>query len=722
MIEDVIQVHDQFYILATSSRADERTRVLKHGETFAVFDHYGDIVPFGLGQQGIYHEGTRFISRLELRLEKIRPLLLSSTIRDDNDLLTVDLTNPDISINENFVLPHGMVHVFRSKFLWESTCYEQIQISNHGLHPAELSLSFRFAADFADIFEVRGLKREHRGTLLEPEIKDGSIVLRYEGLDRVVRSCKLLWDPSPGEATSSTAQYRFRLPPQGSSEVLLTICCESSEPPARVFRFQDALLQAKSSLDSAKAGRCEIYTSNEQFNEWIARSVADLHMMATELSTGPYPYAGVPWFSTVFGRDGIITAMELLWTDPSPARGVLRHLAATQACEQNHEQDAEPGKILHEMRRGEMAALGEVPFGKYYGSVDATPLFVILAGLYHERTADREFIESIWSNIERALNWIDEYGDRDHDGFVEYFRENPRGLVHQGWKDSHDPIFHSDGSPAEGPIALCEVQAYVYAARQHAARLAVILNRLDMAERLLHQAEQIKQAFEEHFWCEELSTYALALDGNKKPCKVRTSNAGHCLFGEIADEERARRAAETLFGSDSFSGWGIRTVAASEIRYNPMSYHNGSVWPHDNALIALGLSRYGLSGLAARVMAGIFDASIFVDLHRLPELFCGFQRRHGEGPTLYPVACAPQAWAAGSVFMFLQACLALSINAQQCEVTLRRPLLPVFLDTVRITNLQVGDSEVDLLVERHAYTVTVDVLRRKGALDIVIVK
>src|SRR5207244_131863 len=387
------------------------------------------------------------------------------------------------------------------------------------------------------------------------------------------------------------------------------------------------------------------------------------------------------------------------------------------------EQDAEPGKILHETRSGEMATLGEVPFGLYYGSIDATPLFVMLAGAYYERTGDRAFARSIWPNVARALTWIARYADRDRDGCVEYARRSHHGLVHQGWKDSHDASFDADGQPAEGPIALCEVQGYVYAAKLAAAELARGLGDNATAQELVSQAEKLRQRFDETFGCDDLSTYALALDGNKQPCRVRTSNAGHCLFAGIATEEHARRVANALTDKTSFSGWGVRTVATSEARYNPMSYHNGSVWPHDNALIAAGFARYEQKESAAMVLAGLMDASLFFDLHRLPELFCGFPRRPGESPTLYPVACAPQAWASGAVFLLLQACLGLNVFAPECRLEFSKPFLPPFLPEVSIRDLKVGDASVDLLLTRHDEgDVGVHVLRRNGSLDVVVLK
>ncbi|HET9888520.1 MAG TPA: amylo-alpha-1,6-glucosidase [bacterium] len=410
----------------------------------------------------------------------------------------------------------------------------------------------------------------------------------------------------------------------------------------------------------------------------------------------------------------------MLLVDPLPARGVLQCLAAYQATTVEEDSEAQPGKILHEARSGEMAALREIPFGRYYGSVDSTPLFIMLAGAYFKRTGDLDFIESIWSNIEAALGWIDRYGDLDGDGFVEYFRISPRGLVQQGWKDSNDSIFHSDGSLAEGPIALCEVQGYVFAAKREAAMLARALGKSEHAAALKRESEKMRKQFEERFWCEKLGTYALALDGEKRQCQVRASNAGHALFVGIANPKRALRTAQTLLSDAMFSGWGIRTVADSEPRFNPMSYHNGSIWPHDNALIAAGFARYGLKEQALTILTAFTDASAFFELNRLPELFCGFSRRAGESPTLYPVACAPQSWAAASVFLLLQSCLGVSVHALDQEIRIVHPVLPEPLHEVRIMGLRVGEARTDLLFRRlpDSPEVAVSVLRREGSVRI----
>jgi glycogen debranching enzyme len=411
--------------------------------------------------------------------------------------------------------------------------------------------------------------------------------------------------------------------------------------------------------------------------------------------------------------------LQTMWVNPKIARGVLEYLAATQAEGLDESKDAEPGKILHETRRSEMATLREVPFGQYYGSVDSTPLFVILAGAYLARTGDRPYIETLWPHVERALEWIDRYGDGDGDGFVEYARRTASGLIQQGWKDSHDSVFHADGALAEAPIALCEVQAYVFAARIQAAAIADVLGLPARAAALRRQAETLRAAFEVQFWCEEEGMYALALDGHKRRCRVRASNAGHCLFGGIASPERARRVADRLFDQQMFSGWGIRTLAAVEQRYNPMSYHNGSVWPHDNGLIAEGLSRYGFDDLVVRPFAALFDASVAMDANRLPELVCGFRRRPGEGPTLYPVACSPQAWASGVVFQLVQACTRLSVDVAAKRLELRRPMLPPFLNHLRFTNLRLPFGTVDLLLERApAGEVAVKVQRQTGSFQV----
>jgi glycogen debranching enzyme len=721
---EVIRIRNEFYIRSSSARVDVRPRVLKQGDMFAMFDRFGDVETFGTGELGLYYQDTRFLSLLTLKLGKDRPLLLSSTVREDNAVLAVDATNPDVWRDSEIVVPRGTIHVYRSKVLWNKACHERLRIHNYGRAAVDLVLSIEFNADFADIFELRGMRRERHGRRLEPEVTHDGLVLAYEGLDQRFRRTRITFDPTPSRVTKSVVSCQVHLEPGENANYQWAIGCEvDGDSHGESESYEKIMHDATAALERTRAREPQIFADNEQFNDWMNRSLADLHMMRTETQYGPYPYAGVPWFSTVFGRDGIITALQCLWFDPTIARGVLAYLAANQATAEKAEQDAQPGKILHEFRDDEMAVLDEVPFRRYYGSIDATPLFVMLAGAYHRRTGDREFVESIWPNVHRALEWIDRYGDSDGDGFVEYSRRSKHGLVHQGWKDSQDSVFHSDGTLAEAPIALCEVQSYVYAAKLAASELAALLGDDAVAQDLKKQAETLRHRFEEIFWCEELSTYALALDGSKRPCRVRTSNAGQCLFAGISTEHHAQRVASTLTNETSFSGWGIRTVATSEARYNPMSYHNGSIWPHDNSLIAAGFARYDLKESAAMVLAGLMDASIFFDLHRLPELFCGFPRRPGESPTLYPVACAPQAWASGAVFLLLQSCLGLDVLAPEQKVVFSKPFLPQFLPQVSIRDLKVRGASVDLLLTRHNEgDVGVNVLRRHGALEVVVLK
>jgi glycogen debranching enzyme len=724
MDEEIIQIAEHFYIRATSSRADERTRVLKHGDTFGVFDRYGDVQSIGMGEQGLFHEGTRFLSRLDVRLGKVRPLLLSSSVNEANDILAVDLTNPDITTEDGHIqLPRGVLHLLRTKFIWKGTCYERLRLSNYGMGPVTFTLSVRFDADFVDIFEVRGSRRERRGRRLEPLVENGTCTLGYEGLDGVIRRTTLQFHPHPVLLDSNSARFDLSLGAQQNETLYLSADCQAA-PRARVASraHDEAQAALTSAVEAGQRQQARVTTGNEEFNRWLNRSAADLQMMITETEHGLYPYAGVPWFSTVFGRDGIITALQMLWLNPDVAKGVLAYLAAFQADHSDPRRDAEPGKILHETRAGEMAALGEIPFGRYYGSVDSTPLFVMLAGAYYQRTADRAFMEKLWPHVERALEWMQTAGDPDGDGFLEYARRSPNGLVQQGWKDSHDSVFHQDGTMAEPPIALCEVQGYAYAAWQAAAEIASVLGDRTRSEMLRGRARQLRERFEEAFWLPDLGTYALALDGKKRPCRVLSSNPGHCLYTGIAGPTRAGEVARTLLSEASFCGWGIRTLAAGETRYNPMSYHNGSVWPHDNALGAAGMARYGLREEPLRVLEGLFTAANFLDLQRMPELFCGFPRRSGEGPTLYPVACLPQAWASGSVFMLLQACLGMSIDTPASEVRFENPVLPEWLPEVRITNLRVGDGLADLLLERHPHDVGVTVLRRQGRLRVNVAK
>ena len=714
-MEDIIRVENQFYVLATSSLADDRTRVLKYGETFAVLNRLGDIEGLGAGEQGLYHRGTRYLSKLALRLNGSVPQLLRSTIHEDGALFTIDMMNPDIYREGRLILPRSAIHVFRSQFLWKDACYERIRVANFSLAPFDTSISLQFVADYADIFQVRGMKRKDTGDILPPEVNDYEVVLSYRGKDRELRRSRLEFFPAPSHLSAELATYLFTLAPREEKSLNITITCQEEHAHSVSTGFDESMHQSILELQETRSQFGSVTSSHAAFNRWLCRSASDVQMMIRGNPEGAYPYAGVPWFSTVFGRDALVTAMQCLWAAPWIAASVLKYLALHQAVEVISRQEAEPGKILHEMRHGEMANLNEVPFGLYYGSVDSTPLFVLLAGMFFDRTGDRDLLESIWPNVLAALDWIDQYGDADHDGFVEYQARSEKGLIHQGWKDSHDAVFHSDGTLADAPIALCEVQAYVYGARLAAARIAESFGQTQLAEKQIRQARSLQRRFESEFWDDNLGSYVLALDANKKPCRILTSNAGQALFTGIVSPERAARLATTLLDENLFCGWGIRTVASNEIRYNPMSYHNGSVWPHDNSLIAAGLARYGYKAQAGKLLAAILDASTFMELNRLPELFCGFHKRPGvEGPTLYPVACSPQAWSAGAAYLFVNACLGMTFSVDNKTVHLSKPYLPSFIDEIQLAGLRIGNATMDLKVHRISSGVAAEVLDSHG--------
>ncbi|GGC49320.1 amylo-alpha-1,6-glucosidase [Chelatococcus reniformis] len=709
-----------FVIPASTSLQERRPLTLKHGDSFALFDHNGDALSGPGSPEGIFHFDTRHLSHLYLTLDGARPMLLSSTVRDDNAAITCDLTNPDIEDGAGtLTLEHDLIHLRRSRFLWRAACFERLVVRNFDTQPRQATITIAFAADFADLFEVRGARRERRGTLHRPEVETQRVVLAYTGLDDRRRATTLAFDPAPSRLTGSEATFVLDVAPGEPVSLFVEANCAvegDNQPPRRAFF--SALRESRRSLRAAAARGAAVTSSNDIFNEALRRSVSDLTMLITDTPEGPYPYAGIPWFSTVFGRDALLTALSTLWLDPAIALGVLRHLAANQATAFDAAADAEPGKILHEVRRGEMAELGEVPFRRYYGSIDSTPLFILLAGAYLDRTGDIAAVRELWPNIEAALGWIDTSGDRDGDGFVEYGRQTEDGLINQGWKDSHDSVFHADGTLAQGPIALAEVQAYVYGAWRAAASIAAQIGNAAYAAVLTERAARLREQFDARFFDPALGTYVLALDGAKRPCRVRASNAGHVLATGLALPERAQAVVETLMARSSFCGWGVRTVAATEARYNPMSYHNGSVWPHDNALIAAGFARYGFRREAARILEGLFDASTYIDLRRLPELLCGFPRQRNQGPTFYPVACSPQAWAAVAPLSVLQSCLGLSFTPEAGRIAFDQPVLPAFLDRVVLRRLSIGEGTADVELRRSGAQVIVDVLDRSGPVHV----
>ena len=675
---------------------------LKDGDMFLLADALGDIQGH---DDGLFLSDTRILSRLELEVAAKRPSLLGAEIAQDNTLFTSHLTNRPLPAPGEFAIPQGVIHIERSRFLCEARLFERLRLTNFSAQTAVVPLQLSFAADFADVFEVQGQRRARRGDLLEPEVTTEAVRLAYRGLDERVRVTQIRFSSPP--ATISQCEACFFLPVQRAevAEMFLEIGAPREELPCGE-RFEAALATLRHSMQRRLTEGAYLDSSGRLFNEWIEKSRLDLALLTTALPTGPYPYAGIPWFATQFGRDALITALQTLWLNPMLAAGVLRFLALTQAQEESAYRDAEPGKILHEMRRGEMAVLHEVPFRQYYGAVDTTPLFVMLAGAYEERTGDPGLVDEIWEQLEKATTWIERRLDGSASGFLDYARGAKTGLQNQGWKDSHDSIFHADGRLPTGPVAVVEVQGYAHAALDAMATLAARRALRPRAAAWRARARQVAEAIETTFWSDELDFYALALDGGNELCRVRASNAGHLLYCGVPSPERAERVARQLLAPHFGSGWGIRTLAEGEARYNPMSYHNGSVWPHDTSLCAAGIARYAGGARIVPLLSEVFGAANRFAM-RLPELYCGFRRTSGEGPTAYPVACQPQAWASGALFMLLQAALGIRIDGHRRQIHIDRPALPIGIEVVTIRDLQVGAARIELTFQRIAEKVVV---------------
>ena len=667
---------------------------LKDGNSFLLADALGDIHS---SDDGLFTDDTRMLSRFEIAIAGRRPSLLGAAINRGNTLFTSHLTNRPLTAPGELAIPQGVIHIERSRLLREARMYERMRLTNFGEHEVDVPLKFAFAADFADIFEVQGHVRSRRGTLMSVEVGERTVCVTYRGLDEKERSTCIQFSQTPVTLAAREAEFRFLVPRGGHAELFVEVGTERDTPSLE--RFDSASQALTASMHERLHQGATIDSSGRLFNQWIEKSRSDLALLTTPLATGPYPYAGIPWFATQFGRDAIITALQTMWINPALAAGVLRFLASTQAQEESTFRDSEPGKIMHETRRGEMAALHEVPFGCYYGGVDTTPLFVMLAGAYEERTGDRRLADEIWAALLAATAWIERRLAASPIGFLDYARGERSGLVNQAWKDSHDSMFHADGRFPKGPLAVVEVQGYAFAALRAMAQLARRRGDQRRSDAWYAKAERLRAEIESRFWVEDMNYYALALDGDGEPCRVYGSNAGHLLYCGVPSEERAAKVSAQLLSSRFCSGWGIRTLAEGEIRYNPMSYHNGSVWPHDTSLCAAGIARYGARSSVVQILNGIFETAVHFNM-RLPELYCGFPRIAGQGPAPYPVACLPQAWASGTAFLLLQGCLGVHIDGERKEVHVMRPVLPPDIDALFVRDLPVNGTAIDLEFRR----------------------
>jgi glycogen debranching enzyme len=725
--------HDDHELVpgATSNtRSIARAVVVKDGDIFFLCEPDG-AAPLEAGHGfGLYYHDCRFLSGYELRLGGRRPDQLVWNA-ECGFLAVLGLSNAEIRTTDGRTLPRHSVEIKWSRLVSSEhlALFDEIELRSLTFYPVEFIVSLTFQAGFEDVFAIRGLFQGKRGKLHPPEwFEEEGYALRfaYDGADRLYRRLTARFSPAPGKTNQNTAHFKIALRPKERQRILVSLqLSESSdaETARHLARPPVDLAQVEFSLRSPNSAwlrqETEIASDSLLLNRVMDRSLRDLGMLRSHLSEASYFAAGVPWFVALFGRDSLITALQTLAYNPGIAEQTIRLLANFQGKLVNEWREEEPGKILHEIRVGEMARLGEVPHTPYYGTVDATPLFLILIGEHARWRGSLTLFNELKGNVEAALDWIALYGDFDGDGYVEYLCKTEKGLSNQGWKDSGDAIVNTDGALAVPPIALVEVQAYVYQAKRGIAELFRRSGDDERARQLDHEADELRHKFNRDFWV-EAGWYALALQKDKRPVEVLSSNAGHALWAGIADEGKAKRTAASLMMNEMFNGWGVRTLSAGEVYYNPLGYHLGTVWPHDNSIIAAGFKRYGCDAEALRVFAGLIQATIHFDGRRLPELFGGFHRDDYGVPVPYPVACQPQAWAAGTMPYLLTTLLGLEPEGHENRLRVIRPILPEFVNQVEIRRLRIGEARADLRFERAGGGVEVKVLKIDGALDVVV--
>jgi glycogen debranching enzyme len=694
-------------------------QVIKDDRTFLVTNRFGDVPRGNTAALGLYHMDTRFLSGLRMVLNDMEPILLhSSTERNYSQL--VELTYPFEPLGGEGIHRKENVSVQRFRVL-RGSLFERIRLRNFGTKHRHLQLVLDFEADFQDIFEVRGLVEKALGQVQQPRVDRSSVVLGSRGEDGALRTLAIRFSPAPNELDPSRAVFELDLDPGAAVDVAVELIPDTGNGARPRVTMQDAEDQVTREYTSWRKQCTRFRTSNVQLSQFLDRAILDLRMLTARAEDGTeYLDAGVPWYSALFGRDALITAYEALAVSTDLAWGTLRGLAALQGKETDDWREEEPGKILHEVREGELARAGKIPHTPYYGSVDSTPLWLsVLHGAYRW-TGDLDAVRELWPNVLAALRWIDEYGDLDGDGYIEYQRRSPRGLENQGWKDSVDAVVHPDGTLAEPPIALVEAQGYVYQAKSNVARVARDLGEHELAERLDREAADLKERFNRDFWMDGPGYFALALDGAKRPVDTITSNPGHCLWSRIVDDDKAPKVVRRLLSPALSSGWGIRTLAAKQAPYDPIGYHTGTVWPHDNALIAHGMRRYGFDKEARQVLDQLALAGAFFPYARFPELFCGFSAEEVPVPVQYPVACRPQAWASGAPLLMIRSYGGLSADAGAGRLYIDRPRLPAWLDRMEILGMRVGDTRLDLVFTNREGVTATEVPRKDGELEVLI--
>lgn len=671
------------------------------GKTFISTTVAGDVTPPGAPDVGFFHDDTRFLSQLELRIGGHRTVVLSSST-EKTFVSRIELTTGNIVLRDSLDLPENTVHIRREQLLSGCTLFDWFTFENFNLASIDFLVELAIDADFVDVFQARGCVRQRCGHYYRPVVREGCITFYYRGLDDVFRETEVYLDPIPEEIRDKKAVWNLQLSPLKKLDIRMTVVPRVGSAPIRKRRgvafpdFEVSLRRRREAFAVWEKNSTSFESSNKVFDQALETAVGDFHALQIPDGDQHIIAAGIPWFATIFGRDSIIAAYQSLCVNPQLAADTLRVLTRYQGARENDWQDEQPGKILHEYRTGEMTRAGEMPFGPYYGSVDATPLFLILLSETFQWTADEELVRELLPAAYRALDWIDQYGDLDGDGFVEYIRRSPRGLVNQGWKDSWDAIMHRNGTVARAPVALAEVQGYVYDAKYRMSSLLRAFGDVSRADKLKREAIELAKRFEKAFWQPQCGFYAMALDGDKKPVDPISSNPGHLLFTRILNRDRARSVTQRLMRADMFSGWGWRTLSQDERIFNPLSYHRGSVWPHDNSLIAHGMALNEFREQAQQIFTSLFQAAHNFRDCRLPELFCGITRRPGDEPVHYPVSCSPQAWASGAMFLILSSVLGIRPSGHRKEVNIVNPSLPEWLDYLKIRNLRVGKTRIGL--------------------------
>ncbi len=668
------------------------------GKTFSSTTVSGDITPPGAPDVGFFHDDTRFLSHLELKVGGHRAVVLSSST-ERTFASKIELTTGALAQLNTYDLPENTLHIRRQQLLASDVLFDSLVFFNFNQSEVELLVEIIYDADFVDVFQVRGCARPDTGQYYKPVIGADTLTFFYKGRDNVRRQTVVHFQTPPEKIENKTATWKLRLPSSsGKVELLNTVTCyvEGERGRRGDHNFSHSLRSRREHYLDWERDSTSFRSGDAVFDETLRTCVGDFHALQIPNGQEHIIAAGIPWFATIFGRDSIIAAYQSLLLNPQLAKDTLRVLARFQGKSVNDWRDEEPGKILHEHRTGEMTRSGEMPFGPYYGSVDATPLFLILFSETFNWTADEELVQELLPAALKALDWIENYGDLDGDGFVEYKRRSPKGLTNQGWKDSWDANMHRDGSVAKPPIALVEVQGYVYEAQYRMSQLLRQFGMSDRAEQLKRRASELGKQIEKSFWMAEESFYAMALDSEKRQLRVISSNPGHLLFTRTVNKDRARMVIDRFMRDDMYCGWGWRTMGRNEGVFNPLSYHRGSVWPHDNSLIAHGMALYGFREEVNTIFTSLYHSALNFRDYRLPELFCGVQRREHDEPVHYPVSCSPQAWASGTFFLLLTSVLGIRPSAPRKELTIVNPQLPEFLDELHLRNLQIGKSRVGL--------------------------